>query len=463
MQIVGCDLHTLYQQIAMFRRSCPTSLPWRCVGRWAWRDDYAAELPRKYGDCESSGSVGDGEVFFRVFGGGGFVEGDFFPIGIVAQNAGDDSGVHGVSGAVGFDVAEDALAEEGEVADEVEDLVADEFVREAQRRVVDAVVGEHDAVLTRRAAYESHVEHGALLLEEAEGARGRNLFDIGAVGELDAQSLAADERMREIDGVTDGVAVGRIYGDELVAFTQFVRAQDLEVGALAALLTETNAGDHLDEGLRAAVENGKLEIVELDDGVVDAHANEGGEKVLGGGDEHAFLHERSGVADLGDVAADGCDFEAIEVGAAENNARVGRGGKDAEMDGSTAVESDAATFDGVSNCAFEEQEDRLKSGHTTAYRLDGKVACGICATSGGDGGTCMRNRRWRYGHASYWECGNCAGRWCASPRRGWRVSKWEMEELRFVGGGSSLRMKEMGVGTEQLKPRPFKLRGLLAY
>ena len=43
--------------------------------------------------------------------------------------------MHGVSGALGDDVAEDVMAGKSEVADEVEHLVADEFVVEAQRAV----------------------------------------------------------------------------------------------------------------------------------------------------------------------------------------------------------------------------------------------------------------------------------------------------------------------------------------
>ena len=61
---------------------------------------------------------------------------DEFPGGAVAEQARDQSGVHGVAGALGDDAALDAAAGEGEVADEVEDLVADELVGEAQGAVL---------------------------------------------------------------------------------------------------------------------------------------------------------------------------------------------------------------------------------------------------------------------------------------------------------------------------------------
>ena len=37
----------------------------------------------------------------------------FFPQGFIAQDAGDQRGVHGVAGAVGYDLAQDRLAQQG--------------------------------------------------------------------------------------------------------------------------------------------------------------------------------------------------------------------------------------------------------------------------------------------------------------------------------------------------------------
>ena len=54
------------------------------------------------------------------------------PGGAVAHEALHEGGVHGMAGALGDDAALDAAAGEGEVADQVEDLVADELVGEAE-------------------------------------------------------------------------------------------------------------------------------------------------------------------------------------------------------------------------------------------------------------------------------------------------------------------------------------------
>jgi hypothetical protein len=50
----------------------------------------------------------------------------------------NESGVHGVAGAFGDDSTPDAAASEGKIADEVEDLVANELVGKAERAVLDA-------------------------------------------------------------------------------------------------------------------------------------------------------------------------------------------------------------------------------------------------------------------------------------------------------------------------------------
>jgi hypothetical protein len=74
--------------------------------------------------------------------------------------------------------------------------------------------------------------------------------------------------------------------------------------------------------------------------------------VLGGRDEDAFFHQAGGVADFGDVAADGLDLKAIEVDAAEDDARTRGGGEDAQMDGCSAVQADSTAVGGLANCTF---------------------------------------------------------------------------------------------------------------
>ena len=60
------------------------------------------------------------------------------PCRAVLQQARDQRGVHGVAGALGDDVTLDAAAGEGQIADQVEHLVAHVLVLEAERAVFGA-------------------------------------------------------------------------------------------------------------------------------------------------------------------------------------------------------------------------------------------------------------------------------------------------------------------------------------
>ena len=97
----------------------------------------------------------------------------------------------------------------------------------------------------------------------------------------------------------------------------------------------------VDIGQGTAVEDREFEVVELDDDVVDSHADEGGKKMLRGGDQYALAHEAGGVADLGDVATDGGDFEVVEVGAAKDNAGTGRSRQEAHGNGCAGMQTDS--------------------------------------------------------------------------------------------------------------------------
>ena len=85
--------------------------------------------------------------------------------------------------------------------------------------------------------------------------------------------------------------------------------------------------ERFDIGDRAAVQNRQLQVVELDDHVVDAHADAGGEQMLCRRDEDALAHQAGGVGNFGDIAADGLDLEVVEVGAPEDDAGAGWGGE----------------------------------------------------------------------------------------------------------------------------------------
>src|SRR5512145_2371596 len=104
-------------------------------------------------------------------------------------------------GLVRDESTEERCAEHIEVADGVEQLVADELVREAQALAVQhALLVEHDRVVEPAAERESTALQVFHLMHEAERAGACDLLQIRSLGEIDADRLRAalDHRMAEV-------------------------------------------------------------------------------------------------------------------------------------------------------------------------------------------------------------------------------------------------------------------------
>ena len=163
-------------------------------------------------------------------------------------------------------------------------------------------------------------------MQKSESARRRDLLQITAIGQAHAEALFANERVRKVDRIRNRIDICRIHGDELIALAQLDLAHDPEVGACFALFPNAGLLNHFDKRTGAAIQNRQLEIVQLDDGVVDADADKRREQVLGGGNEHALLHETGGITDASHIASTGFDPEAFQIGTMEYNSRSGRRG-----------------------------------------------------------------------------------------------------------------------------------------
>ena len=72
----------------------------------------------------------------------------------------------------------------------------------------------------------------------------------------------------------DAVARAGIDADEFVAFAHLDRLQHTDGFAAAALGADAHTEKSLDIGQSAAVQNGQFQVVQFDDYVVNAHADE---------------------------------------------------------------------------------------------------------------------------------------------------------------------------------------------
>ena len=102
--------------------------------------------------------------------------------------------------------------------------------------------------------------------------------------------------------------------------------------------------EQLEEGLGGTVENGNFDVVDVDEDVVDAVGVGGGEKVLGGGEQDALLHEAGGVTDASDVVAVGLDRKIVQVNAAENDAGIRGSREKPEVSVDAGVETHTLGF-----------------------------------------------------------------------------------------------------------------------
>ena len=66
-----------------------------------------------------------------------------------------------------------------------------------------------------------------------------------------------------------------------------------------------------------------------------------------------MAHQAGGVADAGDIADVGFDFEIVEVHAAKDDAGIGRSGNETQAAADGGVQTDAFGFDRALNCNLE--------------------------------------------------------------------------------------------------------------
>src|SRR5579859_157925 len=282
-----------------------------------------------------------------------------FPDRFIFQDARNQGSMHGVSSAVGYHFADNAFSQQGQVANQIQYLVAHKFIGIAQGPVLNAFARQHNHIFFIGPSDQAHVAQRNFILKKAEGARRGDLAQIRAAGELDFKSLLADG-LGEIDRVRDRISIRWIYSDELFSIAHLHFLADSQVGAAAALLADARVLDHADKRLGAAIQNRQFKIVQFNDGIINARTHEGGKQVFGGGNQHAFFHQAGGITYFGHVAADSFNLIVIQIGAAENNPAPRGCRQDAQRNRRSTVQSCAFALYRAANCLFVEQSRTQK-------------------------------------------------------------------------------------------------------
>ena len=261
-----------------------------------------------------------------------------------------------MTGPLGNHVAQQRLANERQVANQVQRLVPAAFVIEAKAAWIEhAAAVEADRIVQRRAANQAHVAHLVQLVLEPESPRRRNLRGIALRRHFHLHRLPADQRVLEPDLARQPERFVGQNRDALALVFHRYRAPDPQVAPFAPVMPETRALDQIDERHPTAIQNRNFQVIDLDKCVVDPHAVENTQQMFSRRNENALPHEARGIAHTGDIAADRLNLEAIQVSAPEHDPGTCGRGQEAEADRGSAMQSDSLAFDSNADCLFLSQ------------------------------------------------------------------------------------------------------------
>jgi hypothetical protein len=250
--------------------------------------------------------------------------------------------VAGLEGAV---LADQRMAEQVEIADRVEHLVADELVVEAQALAVeDLGLVEDDRRLQAAAQAQARRPHRLDVLHEAERAGARDLAHVRMLGEVDddVAILRAEHRMREVDAEVELEPGERVEARPLVAVAGLDGARNAQVFLRRLLLDDARRLQQEHVGPRAAIHDRQLGTGDVDVEVVDAETGERRHQVLDRRHRRGAVIERGGKTRVADVAGDAGDRRAAgEIRAIKHNAVVDGRRSQRELDARAGVQADA--------------------------------------------------------------------------------------------------------------------------
>ena len=223
-------------------------------------------------------------------------------------------------------MADDRIADEREIADRIEDLVADEFVLESQRVVENAGFAEDDSVFERSAERQAVLPQHLDVLEKREGARWRDLVHERLLGDPHRSRLVPEQRMVVADAVGHLEVIGRIERDPLVAARDSDRPDDLEVLARRVEALYARLLNQVDERRSAAVHDRHFRRVQLDNNVVDAGADERRQQVLDRLHRHLVARQAGRQLEARKILNRRRHFVVAQVGAPKTDAEIRRSG-----------------------------------------------------------------------------------------------------------------------------------------
>ena len=205
-----------------------------------------------------------------------------------------------MAGALRRDLAADRPAQQIQVAQQVEDLVADQLVGEAERRVDDALLADQDAVVQPAAVGQPHRFEGLDLLEKAERPRRPDLCTIARGVAVNVAEFLFPDRRRVFQAVVDFEVGSRLDTQQFLPFADLIRAVHCPRSDLFVLLDDAGTLQHVAEFQGRAVQNRNF-VLHLDEQVGHAVAVQRRHQMLDGSDTAAVPVQAGRVAGRLDV------------------------------------------------------------------------------------------------------------------------------------------------------------------
>src|SRR5262245_31066024 len=246
--------------------------------------------------------------------------------------------------------------------------MTNKLIPKAKGRVIElAGLRQHDRVLQRAAANQTVRLQFFNIVIKTEGSRRRNEVGIIRLGEFDMKALFPNQRVRKIDIVLYRECFRGINAKRLLAILQNEFFSHTNILSRSFLLHDAGPDDRFRIRKRASIQNGNLEIVELDICVVDTYPVERGQKMLNCRNPHAAAHERGRICDARDRPDISSKFEIIEIDAAEHDALAGGSGKDSKRGILAGVQPNTRELD--------RSRDGLLVHGWRKKQLDGRISC----------------------------------------------------------------------------------------
>ena len=263
----------------------------------------------------------------------------------VGEDGVHQAAVKVVSCPPGYDATSEPTPEKGQIADQIQELVPYEFVWKAQPAALESVVIDKNGVVQGPSFDQPRALEMFHVPPESEGpGRGQLREEILHIIEPYGEILITEMFVLEIDSGCDLKTFTRVNLDQPVIVSHEDRACDDELSLLLLLLPHAGIQQGVGEGEGGSIQDRDFAAAQVEPGIVDAEAEESGEKMLRRVDGRASAHEARSVDHRSAVLLEGRNLGTAQVVTNKNQPAGGWRRANSQPDRLATVETDALEF-----------------------------------------------------------------------------------------------------------------------